>query len=252
MGTKRTDEWGNPIEDDFEVQNRLYYGAGIDIMEAFKRAMQDCFGSYVTFVSDLDYNAAKGENNMVPSAFLAKLIRDTQTATAQFPDGKSVRAIRNTFDHLHISYYETDASDKEKKTQTFSASNLITSPELMGKSEEDAVRAVDEMVVAGFLLVQHAKAAGWTELNFGNTTDPVKRFILALACKNLGISYASERVSEKDLPQGTELDQPASNMTIALRIRGEVDALMTSGYLYLEPQDNKPPKKKEEPQLAAA
>ncbi|HEU4838963.1 MAG TPA: hypothetical protein VFS88_06090 [Micavibrio sp.] len=253
MATKRTDKWGNPIEDDFEIQNRTYYGDRIRLMEAFKRAMQTRFNAYITYVTDLDYGVEgnKNEKVMVPSVFLTKLITGSQMATAHFPDGKTVPAIVNSFDHIRISYYEADTGDEKRKVQTFSASNLMTSADLMGKSEDDAKRAIYEMVAAGFLLVQHAKAAGWNEINFGNTTDPVKRFILALACKNLNISYASERVSERDLPPGTELDQ-SEKLTISLQIRAAVNDIMKEGYLYLEPQDNQPPKKRQEPQPKAA
>lgn len=244
MATKKTDKWGNPIEEEdvFEIQNRTSYGARMEIMEAFKRAMQSCFKTYITYVTDLDYRSA--DNVIVPSVFLTKLITGSQKATARFPDGRTVPAIRNSFDHIHISYYETPSEDGKHKIQTFSASNLMTSADLMGKSEEDAKRAVNEMVTAGFLMVMAAKAAGSTEINFGNTTDPVKRFILALACKNLGISYASEPVSEQQLPRGTELDQ-SEKITISLQIRATMHQLMTDGSLYLEPQDNKPPKRRE-------
>ena len=56
-----------------------------------------------------------------------------------------------------------------------------------------------EKACAAMALAYMAKANGWKEVNFGNTTDPVERMMLKTACESMNISCGNEKVWESSV-----------------------------------------------------
>lgn len=192
--------------DDATAQNRKYFSEQLDFLETYKASMMQAYGLYVTLPVDIDFRAGEehNQNDLYPSVILGKLITGTEAVTHKDKDGKEVQIIVNHFDHLRINYHER--AEENRTTQTFTVANFTTDHNLSRHDETNAKRAIVEMVKSAYLLAEHAKANNWAEVNFGRTTDPVKRYILAKACKDLGLNCSSERVDASALPKVPSLE----------------------------------------------
>ncbi len=102
--------------------------------------------------------------------------------------------------------------------QKFSAHGLIgrfDAPETKEQAYTDA--ALREVMTAAVTMALSAKAAGWTKVDFGNTTDPVKKIALWRACQEIGLDCTAAKVNKTvtgRLPTNTfykELLDPISN-----------------------------------------
>jgi hypothetical protein len=91
----------------------------------------------------------------------------------------------------------------EPEKSTFKVTGLrgdLTSQR--AKDDDNYVsKVLFENIKAAYILAQSAKAAGWTSVNFGSTTDIAKRYALQIACEAVGIDCSSEKVDLKSLPQ---------------------------------------------------
>lgn len=102
--------------------------------------------------------------------------------------------------------------------QNFSAHGLIgrfDAPE--AKEEMYTNAALREVMTAAVTLALSAKAAGWAKVDFGNTTDPVKKIALWRACESIGLDCTAAGIDynvTNQLPNNTfykDLLDPLSN-----------------------------------------
>lgn len=92
------------------------------------------------------------------------------------------------YDEHFTVFYEPAA---DKKPESFLVRDLDL--DYLTGSSVDMEIAVLEKVKCALLLAHSAKAAGWTKVNFMDTTDPLSRYVLALACKECGLDIGEEK-----------------------------------------------------------
>jgi hypothetical protein len=95
------------------------------------------------------------------------------------PEGTMV----TLYDNISVVYERTETHE------SFVASGFIGSLDSKdAKAHKHYVDMVaDEYMKAAIILAQNAKAAGWTQVNFGRTKDPAKIYALQVACASLGL-----------------------------------------------------------------
>lgn len=112
------------------------------------------------------------------------------------PPKNQVFRIVAQFDHIELEYIAAEKTTSRKPE--IRASNLKLSYDT-----DDVLlleKALMERLKAALCLAYTAKSVGWTDVTFGDTTDPVDRAALFLACEVAGIS-TSETMSINDLPK---------------------------------------------------
>lgn len=236
----------DPESNDAIMRNRAHFGEQIDVLAAYKAFMMQAYDRYVTLPMDIDFRAGadNNRNDLYPTVFLGKLITNTELRKRKDKHGKDTPVVVNHFEHIQVRYEE---KPEEKRTlQTFTAANFITNHDLAKHDEINAKRALIEMIKSAYLLAEHAKANNWTEVNFGRTTDPVKRYILAQACKDLELNCSSERVEANALPKVPSLE--SDGVTLDLHIRAYAKMFRENIYLPVEPQAAEPKKTRAQPE----
>lgn len=146
------------------------------------------------------------ENDKNPEIFLTKYMTDIFTVdgdrlSSVFKGDIKAETLIQDKKGL-VCEYQYIRLHYEHEKNTFNITNLrgdLTSQ----RAKDDEIYANNtlcENSMAALILAQSAKAAGWTSVNFGNTTDPAKRYALQVACQYVGIDCSSEKVDLQALP----------------------------------------------------
>ncbi len=111
----------------------------------------------------------------------------------------SVSRIVMQFETFNVEYVRAKSEDSGK----FKASGF----QYKTDDYDNFDKALEERIEAAYVLVYKAKKAGWENINFGDTSDPVERCILMYVCDSVGLSCAkdeevtfSNRVHVQDWP----------------------------------------------------
>ncbi|GEM_PF-2728165 len=149
-----------------------------------------------------------------PSVFLSKFMTDLhwldKDGNAErimepekikvFPAGKRLVC---TYEPLMVEY------KPDKETLKFSILGIEgdINHDLAKTSEGYVNNVLIENIKGAMLLVGNAKASGWEKINFGDTTDPLKRYALKIACDYLDVDCSDEIIDMDALPKHTILGE---------------------------------------------
>ena len=196
--TKQQDPPSQKWDEKIIAENRKKFPKQIERIEAYREAMMKTYGVNMALPLDIPFQAGRtfSDNDLKPSVFLGKLIDKVEIVKSKDESRQDI--VVTQYEHVRIGYQETKTGDQ--KTAAFMATNFINDHDLKGKDEVDAKRAIIEIVKTALIMAENAKAAGWTEVNFGRTTDPIKRYAMVQACKHVGLVCSSEIVNANDLP----------------------------------------------------
>jgi hypothetical protein len=171
--------------DDVETrETKKWRRAQLALMKRYQESLTAA-GLKAPFSLKEDFDEAANDNDSI--CFLTKLIsKVSEINDAQFS------VIYD--DHFTIEYIPPKGN--------YSEALIVTDLDMdyLSKNAVDAQLAVMEKVKSAMLLAHSAKAAGWTKVNFQDTTDPLSRYLLAIACKDIGIDTSSEKVDIEAIP----------------------------------------------------
>ncbi len=147
------------------------------------------------------------ENDKYPEVFLTRYMTDISYENGQPPTSPAnsdtdLSSVLKSKERLHCAYQHMCLHYKPENN-SFTITGLRG--DLLSQQAKDdevyANKVLFENIKAALILAQSAKAAGWYSVNFGNTTDPAKRYALQIACEYAGLDCSSEKVDLTKLPQ---------------------------------------------------
>ncbi len=110
-----------------------------------------------------------------------------------FEDGDTISARFSS--HLNFNL------DKRNGKVRLSVSGFKYDPRDPSDGAKNSMFALKERALAAIWLAECSKSAGAEPVDFGNTKDPVDRYLLAKACEKQGLKHVeTENLSEEQLP----------------------------------------------------
>lgn len=187
----------DPSDDEATRLNKAWRREQLERMLRYQQ-MLNGVGLGVQFSLKQNFDIAANNNDS--TCFLTNLITDISPAGAK----KSYAVYDN---HFTIHYEAANG----KNTEAFTVNDLDM--DYTSSNRVEAELAVLEKVKSAMLLVHTAKAAGWTKVNFMNTTDPVSRYALGLACKEYGLDIGEEKADVDAIPKIMFKDKTLADLT---------------------------------------
>lgn len=132
-----------------------------------------------------DFDRAASNDSL---SFLTKLISSVQ------PKDHSTANTNAVYDHHFMVHY---IAANAGKTDMLHIKDL--NMDYKDKNKTIADQAIIEKVKAAMILAHSAKVLGWTKVSFAETTDPLSRLALKMACTELGLKADSEKIDTTSL-----------------------------------------------------
>lgn len=128
----------------------------------------------------------------------------TPVATAEdklplIDSGRQAARVVARLDYLRMEYVPPAAGEIEK----FRVEGFKYNP--CSNDIRESYKALQERAKAALNLAYAANAKGWTKIDFGQTSDPVMRAMLMLACKHVGLDTGQEGIGGSCVP-GVKVD----------------------------------------------
>lgn len=120
-------------------------------------------------------------------------------------------------DHMDLEYIPADNTDNERILITGQQYNLYSSDEI------ECYYASREKAKAALNLAYTAKAMGWTQIDFGQTSDPIDRLFLMKACQHVGLDYDGEKLTSSIVPGATIIKPVFTNSVAIMNAKQGVD-----------------------------
>ncbi len=136
-----------------------------------------------------DFDKAANDDSI---SFLTKLITDVSIMPVKEINEEFILAIYEN--HFEVTYFP--AAENRYECFTVAGLNL----DYLDQNKTQAEQAVLEKVKCAMILAHSAKVAGWQNVHFGFTADPLSRYILKMVCTEMGLNSDSEKIDESLIP----------------------------------------------------
>lgn len=152
----------------------------------------------------------KAANDLKGAVFLAKnstalkLLDVNGIDLGENAKPENIQKVIITYNDYYDVEFVPGKADK-KELDSFTIKNL--KHDYMDTDASVATYAFLEQAKAAMILVQTAKEAGWTKVDFGNTSDPLQRYMLQRACKIFALDCSSEHINPQDIQHNKVFDQ---------------------------------------------
>lgn len=177
----------SPDDDEIVLNKKRWYREQLESILRYQEVLNKS-GLSITLNPKKDFYEAAHLDDSV--GFLTRLITDVSK-----PDAPQTYAIYDN--HFTVLYSEKTGD----KSAVFYTDDLqIDYLKEDGTIEE---QGVIEKVKSAMLLAHTAKAAGWTNVNFQDTKDPLSRYILKMVCNDFGLKSDKEEIDESAIPAVT-------------------------------------------------
>ncbi len=166
-------------------KNKKFFSSRIQTVEDYFDTMEILPGRPEL---PLEIDFQEEQNNINPFIYILKSITLGSTfkkVTGNNDNDAEVTRVSAPYGHLNVVYENETKSQKSR----FYIEGLKLSNKIVPLTKESD-NALAETIKSAFLLANTAKAAGWTEINFGKTKDPLKIAALKAACDKVGLKIS--------------------------------------------------------------